>query len=90
LTVLISLHQIEYALKYCPRTVALKGGRVVYDGPSAEITQALLTDIYGAELEDLLPGASANEPVPFPVRMPSEKPVFAAKRPVGEIERLRA
>jgi len=90
LTVLISLHQVEYALKYCARTVALKAGKVVYDGPSAELSQAVLTDIYGAELEDLLPNASAAEPVPFPVRMPADKPGFAARRPVADIERLRA
>ena len=33
-TVVVSLHQVEYALSYCPRTVALRHGRVVYDGPS--------------------------------------------------------
>ena len=39
-TVLVSLHQVEFALKYCPRTVALHRGRVVYDGPSAALTPA--------------------------------------------------
>jgi phosphonate transport system ATP-binding protein len=34
ITVLVSLHQVEYALCYCPRTIALREGRVVYDGPS--------------------------------------------------------
>ena len=27
LTVLVSLHQVEYALKYCVRTIALRSGR---------------------------------------------------------------
>jgi phosphonate transport system ATP-binding protein len=53
ITVLVSLHQVEYALRYCPRTIALKAGEIVYDGPSSQITPALLSSIYGAETEDL-------------------------------------
>ncbi|MGN6461235.1 MAG: phosphonate ABC transporter ATP-binding protein, partial [Pseudolabrys sp.] len=53
LTVLVSLHQVEYAMKYCPRTVALKNGRVVYDGPSRALTPAFLSQLYGAESEEL-------------------------------------
>ena len=52
-TILVSLHQVDYAFKYCPRTIALKAGRVVYDGPTSALTPALLTSIYGAESEDL-------------------------------------
>lgn len=53
LTVLISLHQVEYALKYCERTIALKAGKVAYDGPSCALTPAFLNQIYGAESEEL-------------------------------------
>jgi phosphonate transport system ATP-binding protein len=53
ITVLISLHQVEYALSYCPRAIALKAGKVVYDGPSDALTPALLSSIYGAELSEL-------------------------------------
>jgi phosphonate transport system ATP-binding protein len=53
ITILISLHQVEYALRYCPRTIALKSGEVVYDGPSEGLTPALLNSIYGAESSDL-------------------------------------
>jgi phosphonate transport system ATP-binding protein len=57
ITVLVSLHQVEYALKYCRRTIALRGGEVVYDGPSEALTPAFLSDLYGAESEELfLPG----------------------------------
>jgi phosphonate transport system ATP-binding protein len=52
ITVLVSLHQVEYALRYCPRTIALRSGAVVYDGPSSELTPALLTSIYGADNEE--------------------------------------
>src|SRR5690606_29649806 len=48
-TVLVSLHQVNVALRYCPRTVALRHGRIVYDGPSHALTPALLHDLYGSE-----------------------------------------
>jgi len=54
ITVLVSLHQVEYALHYCPRTIALKAGKVVYDGPSRALTPDFLSAIYGAESDDLL------------------------------------
>ena len=53
-TVVVSLHQVNVALKYCPRTVALHEGRVVYDGPSANLTPALLRELYGAEADEIL------------------------------------
>jgi phosphonate transport system ATP-binding protein len=53
LTVLVSLHQVEYALTYCARTIALRAGQVVYDGPSHALTPAFLNSLYGAESDDL-------------------------------------
>ena len=53
LTVLVTLHQVDYALSFCPRTIALKHGRVVYDGPSAEPTPAFLKRLYGTECDSL-------------------------------------
>lgn len=62
ITVLVSLHQVEYALAYCRRTIALREGRVVYDGPSAALTPAFLSELYGAESEELfLPGLERSD-----------------------------
>jgi len=52
LTVLVTLHQVDYALRYCERAVALKAGEVVYDGPTRGLDRARLVDIYGPEFED--------------------------------------
>ena len=52
-TVMVSLHQVEFARQYCPRIVALRQGKVVYDGPSAQLSNAMLADIYGAEVHEL-------------------------------------
>jgi len=78
ITVVVSLHQVEYAFAYCPRTVALRDGRVVYDGSSAALTPEFLTELYGAQSEELiLPGtygghreerddAASGAPMPVP------------------------
>ena len=50
--VVVTLHQVDYALKYCDRILALKAGRVVYDGPSSGLSQDILSEIYGEELEN--------------------------------------
>lgn len=61
ITVLVSLHQVEYALGYCPRTIAMRAGSIAFDGPSCQLTPALLGDLYGSESERLfLPGFEAG------------------------------
>jgi len=52
LGVIVTLHQVDYAIRYCDRVVALKAGKVVYDGPSTGLDTARLVDIYGPEFED--------------------------------------
>jgi phosphonate transport system ATP-binding protein len=51
--VFVSLHQVDYALRYCQRIVALKDGKVAYDGPPSQLDHAALVDIYGPEIEDV-------------------------------------
>ncbi|WP_277182400.1 phosphonate ABC transporter ATP-binding protein [Caballeronia sp. BR00000012568055] len=54
LTVIVSLHQIDIAMKYCARTVALRDGRVVFDGASERLTPAVLHELYGTSASELL------------------------------------
>ena len=49
LTLVISLHDVDLARRYCARVVALKNGVVVFDGPSADLSEALLIDLYGPQ-----------------------------------------
>ena len=74
-TVLVSLHQVEFAIRYCPRTVALNAGRVVYDGPSSALTPAMLADLYGTEACELF-----GAPDPAGRGDPSASGPFAALR----------
>jgi phosphonate transport system ATP-binding protein len=55
-TVVVSLHQVQFAMRYCPRTIALRAGQVVFDGPSAALTPQRLAELYGAEADELLFG----------------------------------
>jgi phosphonate transport system ATP-binding protein len=59
ITVVVSLHQVEYARRFCARTIALEAGRIVFDGPSERLTNERLRDIYRTASEELiLPDAS--------------------------------
>jgi len=50
--VIVTLHQVDYAIRYCDRVIALKAGRIVYDGPATGLDTKQLIDIYGPEFED--------------------------------------
>ena len=54
ITVVVSLHQVQYARRYCPRTVALRDGRVVYDGASSALNASFLRDLYGEASDELI------------------------------------
>ncbi len=63
ITVLVSLHQVQFARRFCPRTIALRLGEVIYDGPSDTLTPPMLQSLYGAAVEELLEGTEAVSPV---------------------------
>lgn len=46
MTIIINLHDVNLAKKYCDRIIALKQGRVVFDGGAGEIDHELLRKIY--------------------------------------------
>jgi phosphonate transport system ATP-binding protein len=68
LTVVVSLHQVDIAMAYCPRTVALRDGRVVYDGPSAALTPALLQQLYGNSARELLDASAFTSSAAYGVQ----------------------
>jgi len=55
-TVVVSLHQVDMALKYCPRVIALHQGQVVFDGAASTLTPALLRELYGMQADEMLMG----------------------------------
>jgi phosphonate transport system ATP-binding protein len=51
LTVVATLHHVDYARRYADRVLGLKDGRLVFDGPPGSLGDAALFEIFG-----LLPG----------------------------------
>jgi phosphonate transport system ATP-binding protein len=47
ITVLTNLHHLDTARAYCDRIVAMQAGRVMFDGPPAELTADRVREIYG-------------------------------------------
>lgn len=46
ITLIINLHDVQLAVDYCPRIVALKHGEKIFDGPREDLTEKILKDIY--------------------------------------------
>lgn len=46
ISVLINIHHVDLALEYCDRVIGVRAGEIVYDGPSSEVTQEVLDQIY--------------------------------------------
>jgi phosphonate transport system ATP-binding protein len=65
ITVVVSLHQVDYAYRYCPRTIALRDGQIIYDGPSDALTPAFLHELYGAESDELILGEGREKVKPM-------------------------
>ena len=79
ITVMVSLHQVEYARRYCPRTIAMRDGEIVFDGPSRELTNDFLRQIYGESSEELiLPDGQDAEIQKMPLTHSEEYPEMAA------------
>jgi len=68
-TVVVSLHQIDWAVRFCSRVVALRAGQVVYDGPAKGLCVDTLRSIYGGEFHAA--GGDDAAPVLCPAAPPS-------------------
>ncbi len=53
ITILINIHHVDLALQYCQRVIGIRAGEIVYDGPAADVNDAVLKQIYeGGEKEE--------------------------------------
>lgn len=50
ISILINIHHVDIALKYCDRIIGVRAGEIVYDGPSKDVTTEVLEMIYGRQL----------------------------------------
>ena len=47
--VMVNMHDVELARRFADRIIGMSGGRVVYDGGAAGLTDEVLKSIYGGE-----------------------------------------
>jgi phosphonate transport system ATP-binding protein len=52
-TLLASLHAVDLALKWFPRLIGMKSGRIVFDRPTAAVTSPMLHELYASEGREL-------------------------------------
>ncbi|MBQ1478384.1 MAG: phosphonate ABC transporter ATP-binding protein [Erysipelotrichaceae bacterium] len=52
ITVIINIHHVDLALQYASRVVGIRAGKIVYDGPVANVNKDVLRQIYGRDLND--------------------------------------
>jgi phosphonate transport system ATP-binding protein len=68
LTVLVNLHTLDTAREYCHRIVAMRDGRVMFDGSALQLTDDVVRDIYGsdglAEFNEAVTSTAARIRVP--------------------------
>ena len=54
ITLIASLHAVDLALRWFPRIVGLKGGKIVFDLPPVRVSDEKLRDLYASE-SDVIP-----------------------------------
>jgi phosphonate transport system ATP-binding protein len=47
ITVLVNLHALDIARRFCPRIIGMAAGRVVFDGPPEALKASVIQQIYG-------------------------------------------
>jgi phosphonate transport system ATP-binding protein len=54
MTLVVSLHHVSLARRYCERVIALRDGALVFDGPTSALTLPFLQQLYGTAAEELI------------------------------------
>jgi len=65
-TVVVTLHQVDYARQFCQRAVALVNGEIAFDGPVSELTDEVLHELYGTAMSEVLVAPDSIKAPPHP------------------------
>lgn len=64
-TVIVTLHQVDVARQYCPRVIALREGKLFFDGSRDQLTDDMMFSLYEEDAKEMLASDDANDqPVP--------------------------
>jgi phosphonate transport system ATP-binding protein len=68
LTVMVNLHTLDTAREYCDRIIAMREGRVFFDGTARQLTDDVVRDIYGlkglAKFNEAVTSTQARAAIP--------------------------
>jgi phosphonate transport system ATP-binding protein len=53
-TVIVTLHQVDVARKYCQRVIALREGKLFFDGPRNQLTDDVMFSLYEEDAMEML------------------------------------
>jgi ABC-type phosphate/phosphonate transport system, ATPase component len=53
ISVMVNLHSIELVKQYCTRVIGIQRGKVLFDGHPSQLTDGLLHELYGDEINQL-------------------------------------
>jgi len=59
-TVIVTLHQVDVAKKYCPRVIALRDGELFFDGSRNQLTDELMFSLYEEDAKDMFDTKEEN------------------------------
>lgn len=85
-TIIVSLHQVDFALKYCRRVVALRDGKVMFDGEAKAVTASLLRGIYGNGTDLDFGTLDGGLPVPADDNQPATETQPAVHRALPRLQ----
>ena len=64
ITVLVNLHALDIARRFCPRVIGMAAGKIVFDGPPEELNASIVDQIYGRHVvENGIEAAVADMPL---------------------------
>jgi phosphonate transport system ATP-binding protein len=52
ISAIVSLHQVDFAIRYASRIIGIKDGLIVFDGNPSELSKTKIDEIYGGNEED--------------------------------------
>ena len=56
ITILLNIHHVDLALEYATSVIGIKDGQIIYHGPSKDVNDKILTEIYGDSIDEIKKG----------------------------------
>ena len=63
ISILLNIHHVDLALKYCDRVIGIRAGEIVFDGPASTITQEQIDSVYNGNKVPTMGEGESDAPV---------------------------